>query len=126
MLRRKILPVMGAIVLFGAGLLAGAHKFGKPHSVLHVITLKWKDGVTDEQKKTAIDGIEKMAADTPGISNVWLKTLKVQPSGYANAFVIEFKDEAAFKAYTDAPAHKEWEKIYLPLRGQSTTHDISN
>jgi hypothetical protein len=34
--------------------------------------------------------------------------------------------EQAVKDYTDSPAQKEWYKIYLPLRGQSTTHDITN
>jgi hypothetical protein len=123
---KKLLIVVGAAALFGAGLMIGANKFNKPKSVLHVITLQWKDGVTDAQKQTAIDGLEKMAGAMPGITNIWLKTLKVQPQTYNNAFAIEFKDEAAFKAYTDAPAHKEFEKIYLPLRGQSTTHDLTN
>lgn len=126
-LKNKWIAIAGAIVLFAAGIAVGAAKANKPTSVLHVITLKWKDGVTDEQKKTVMDGIEKMAADPKlGIKSVWLKTLKVQPQGYGNVLVMEFKDKAAFDAYTDAPAHKDWEKIYLPLRGQSTTHDVTN
>jgi hypothetical protein len=124
---RRLFAVLGAVALVGAGVVAGAASASKPKTVLHIITLKWKDGVTDAQKKTVMDGIEKMAADPKvGIKNVWLKTLKVQGEGYSNVFVMEFKDKAAFDAYGDAPAHKEWEKIYLPLRGQSTTHDATN
>ena len=123
---KKTLAVAGAAALFGAGIVIGANKFGTPKSVLHVITMQWKDGVTADQKKLAIDGLEKMAAGTPGITNIWIKTLKVQPQTYNNVFAIEFKDDAAFKAYTEAPSHKEWEAIYLPLRGQSTTHDVTN
>jgi hypothetical protein len=126
MLNRKLIAVAGATLLFGAGLMIGASKFAKPKSVLHIITLKWKDGVTDEQKKTAITGLEKMSGELDGIKNIWIKTLKVQPGEYNNVLVMEFKDEAAFKAYTNAPAHKAWEKIYLPLRGESTTHDVTN
>jgi hypothetical protein len=123
---RTTFALTGALVLFGAGMLIGANKFGKPKSVLHVITMKFKDDATADQKQQAITGIEKMAAEIPGVQNVWLKTLKVQPEGYSNIFVMEFKDEAAFNAYADHPAHKAWEKVYLPVRAQSTTHDVSN
>lgn len=125
-LKMKLLAFAGVVALFG-GVLVGAVKVNKPKSVLHVITLKWKDGVTDEQKKSVMDGIEKMAADPKmGITRIWLKTLKVQPQAYNNIFVMEFKSKAAFDAYADAPAHKTWEAIYVPLRGQSTTHDATN
>lgn len=126
MFRRRLLSAAAAVVIFGAGMLAGAHKFGEPKSVVHVITLKWKDGITDAEKKSAMDAMKKLAGAYPGIKNIWLKTLKVQPSEYQNAFVMEFTDQAAFTAYTDAPAHKDFEKVYLPLRGQSTTSDITN
>ena len=39
---------------------------------------------------------------------------------------MEFVDEAALKAYTDSDAQKEWYKVYLPIRGESTTFDITN
>jgi hypothetical protein len=39
---------------------------------------------------------------------------------------MEFADEAALKAYTDSPAQKEWYEIYLPIRDESTTFDITN
>jgi hypothetical protein len=67
-----------------------------------------------------------MAASVPGIKNVWLKTLKVQPQDYNAAFAMEFKDEAAFKAYATHPAHKAWEEVYTPVRDRSTTHDVTN
>ena len=118
--------VLAAAAVFGAGVLTGANKFGTPSSVLHVITVQWKSTATAEQKTAAIEGVRKMAAEYPGIKNVWLKTLKVQPRDYNAAIVMEFKDKAAFDAYKDAPAHKEWEKIYLPVREESSTHDLTN
>jgi hypothetical protein len=112
------------LAVFGAGLLVGA-KSKTPSTVLHVITVKWKDGATDAQKQAAIDATRKMADAIPGITNVWLKTLKVQ--GEANAVIaMEFKDKAAFDAYAENAAHKKWEEVYLPVRGQSTTFDATN
>jgi|WetSurMetagenome_2_1015567.scaffolds.fasta_scaffold447697_1 hypothetical protein len=133
--------VLASAVLFalGAGIGVAANKYGKPKSVIHVVTLYYKDGTTEEQKKTVLDGIEKMAAEIPGIKNVWLKSVKVQGSvqekqadgaikdrRLTDAFVIEFENEAAQKAYAENPAHAAWEKIYVPLRGQSRTSDITN
>jgi antibiotic biosynthesis monooxygenase (ABM) superfamily enzyme len=125
-LGRTALGVTGAILVFGAGLLTGANHFGKPKSIVHVVTVRWKADSTEAQRQAALKGVEKMAAEVPGIKNVWLKTVKVQGDNYNNAFVMEFQDEAAFKAYADAPAHQEWNKMYLAIRDQSTTHDISN
>jgi antibiotic biosynthesis monooxygenase (ABM) superfamily enzyme len=124
--RRTVLGWGGALLLFGAGLLIGANQFGKPKSVVHVVTVRWKADSTPEQRDAALKGVEKMAAAIPGIKNVWLKTLKVQGDNYNNAFVMEFQDEAAFKAYADAPAHQEWNTMYQKVRDESTTHDITN
>lgn len=118
------------LAALGTGILIGANKYGKPKSIIHVVTLYWADGVTPAQRKVALDGVEKMAAEIPGIKNVWLKSIKVQgDAGGKNlqsAFVMEFESAAAFKAYDDHPAHRAWEKIYTPLRGESRTHDITN
>lgn len=104
-----------------------------PKSVIHVVTVAWKPGTTEEQIKAALDGVKAMPAKYPGMTRVWTKTLKVQnPRGIAkelektHVFVMEFADEAALKAYTDSPAQLEWYKLYLPIRGSSTTHDITN
>ena|SRR5579871_1108076 len=127
-LRIGKMAAAAAVVLavYGAGMMAGANSFGTPKTVLHIITVEWKAGATAEQTSAALDGVKKMAAVVPGVKNVWLKTLKVQPAEYKNVIVMEFQDEAAFKAYTDNPAHKEWEKIYMPVREESRTHDVTN
>ena len=115
-----------ALALFAAGVVTGANRFESPKSVLHIVTVKWNASATADQKAAAIEGVRKMAAEVPGVKNVWLKTLKVQPAGYSNVLVMEFADEAAFKSYTDSPAHREWEKLYLPVRAESRTHDVTN
>jgi hypothetical protein len=135
----KALLATAALLALGAGIGIAANKYGKPKSVIHVVTLYYKDGTTDAQKKEVLDGIEKMAASIPGMKNVWLRPIRVQGSVQVkqtdgtvqnrmltDAFVMEFESEEALKLYADHPAHREWEKIYIPLRGQSRTSDITN
>jgi hypothetical protein len=136
---KKLLLLSAALVALGAGVATAANKYGKPQSIIHVVTLYYKDGTTAEQKKAVLDGVEKMAAEIPGVKNVWLRSFKVQGAYYekqedgsmkarpfTDAFVMEFENEAAFKAYDDHPAHRAWEKVYVPVRGRSATSDITN
>lgn len=118
-----LLPLLalGLLVLAPAAAVAQT----EPHTLLHVVTVKWKAGTTAEQIQAALDGVKALPSKYPGIVHVWTKSIKVQ-GGKANAFVMEFSDQAAFKAYTDSPAQKEWYKIYLPIRDESTTFDIVN
>jgi cell division protein FtsX len=140
--------VVAGLALLATGAAAGyaANKFGKPKSVIHVVTLYYKDGATDEQKKAVLAAVEKMAAELPGVKNVWLKSTKVQgvymekltenrerasevsykAHPFTDAFVIEFEDQSALERYADHPAHKAFEEAYLPIRGRSSTHDITN
>jgi hypothetical protein len=55
-----------------------------------------------------------------------VKKIKVQPADYSASFAMEFESKAAFDAYTNSAAHKAWEKLYLPLREESHTQDITN
>ena len=126
----------GAMVVLTGALAIGANNYGKPNSIIHVVTLYYKPGTTAEQKQAVLAGVEKMAAEIPGIKNVWLKSIKVQgeylapgqekPIVFTDAFVMEFENADAFKKYDDHPAHRAWEKIYTPVRGRSSTHDITN
>ena len=96
-----------------------------PKTVIHVVTVKWKANAKPEQIQAALDGVKTLAASYKGITRVWIRSIKVQ-GDKANAFVMEFADEAALKAYADSPAQKEWYKIYIPIREESTTFDITN
>jgi hypothetical protein len=96
-----------------------------PKTVIHVVTVKWKADATPKQIQAALDGVKELAAAYKGITRVWIRSIKVQ-GGKANAFVMEFADEAALKAYADSPAQKEWYKVYIPIREESTTFDITN
>jgi hypothetical protein len=121
---RKGLLVCALLAVFATGLVLGQNKFGQPKSILHIITVQWKADSTAEQKQAAVDGVKTMASQIPGVTNVWLKTVKVQ--GKDAVIVMEFKDQAAFDAYAAHPAHKKWEEVYIPVREQSQTHDVTN
>lgn len=121
---RKALLICALIAVFALGVVIGQNKFNQPKSILHVVTVKWNADSTAEQRQAAIDGVKTMASQIPGMTNVWLKTIKVQ--GMDAVIVMEFKDQAAFDAYAAHPAHKKWEEVYLPVRERSLTHDITN
>lgn len=119
-----ISAVLGS-VLFGAGLLIGADhesKIEKPSSVIHVVTLDWKSDAKPEQIKAALDGVANM--DYPGLKRVWLRSIKSQTK--QAAFVMEFENEKALEDYAGSEAQKTWYKVYLPIREQSVTSDITN
>jgi Stress responsive A/B Barrel Domain len=123
---RKTLLLCAIATVFALGAVAAQNKFGQPKSILHVITVQWNADSTAAQRQAAIDGVKTMASQIPGITNVWLKTIKVQGKDPGAVIVMEFKDQAALDAYVPHPAHKKWEEIYLPIRQLSHTHDITN
>lgn len=113
------LLAMGCVV--GSALAADT----APTSVIHVVTVTWKKDTTPEQIQSALDGAKALPAAYDGISRVWVKTIKAQGER-THGIVMEFKDLAALKSYTDSPAQKEWYKVYLPFRDHSSTFDITN
>jgi uncharacterized protein (DUF1330 family) len=121
---KKLLITLVTATLLTLGV-AHASEQTAPKSIVHVVTVSWKTGTTPEQIKAALDGAQALPAAYKGITHVWTKTVKAQGEK-TNAIVMEFADEAAFKAYTDSDAQKEWYKVYLPIRGSSTTFDITN
>jgi len=124
-MKHFLMIAMAAVLLTVGASSAAAQSKTAPASVIHVVTVKWKAGTTPAQIKAALDGVQALPAKYKGITRVWTNSIKVQ-GGKANAFVMEFKDQAALTAYADSPAQKEWYKVYLPIREESTTFDITN
>lgn len=122
---KKLLTTLITASLLTLGAATASASDTAPKSVIHVVTVTWKTGTTPEQIKAALDGVQALPAAYKGITHVWTKTIKAQGER-THAFVMEFADEAAFKAYTDSPAQLEWYKTYLPIRDHSTTFDITN
>lgn len=117
--------LLTATVLAGGVLTAKAASETAPKTVMHVVTVAWKEGTSPEKIQAALDGAAALPANYKGITRVWTRTLKAQ-GGKANVIAMEFADEAALKAYTDSPAQKEWYKVYLDIRAESTTFDVTN
>jgi Stress responsive A/B Barrel Domain len=119
---RNVFAVCAALIL-AAALLLGAPK--KPKSVVHVITVQWKADATPAQIDKAVKAVETM--NYPGLKNVWTRPIKMQlPEGYKSIFVMEFESEDALKKYADSPAQKAWYEVYMPIREESRTSDITN
>ena len=117
-----ILAAMLGCVLVGAGLLIGQSKVEKPSTVIHVVTLDWKADAKPEQIKAALDGVANM--NYPGLKRVWLRSIKSQTK--QAAFAMEFESEKALADYAGSEAQKAWYKLYLPVREESVTSDITN
>ena len=127
---KKILTTLLTAVLLSLGA-AAANAQTAPKSVIHVVTVAWKEGTTPEQIQAALDGAQALPAAYKGITRVWTKALKVQNAPgttvkRTHAIVMEFADEKALADYTDSDAQKAWYKVYQSIRASSTTHDITN
>src|SRR5688572_9410888 len=96
-----------------------------PKTLIHVVTVAFKEGTTPEQIQAALDGVQKLPSQFKGISRVWTKTVKAQ-GNRTHAIVMEFASEQALKEYAGSAAQKEWYKVYEGIREASTTFDITN
>ena len=99
----------------------------RPKTVIHVITIQWKKEATPAQIEQAIKGAEALPSQYAGILRVWTNPIKKQlPEGYSHVIVMEFANEDALKKYADSPAQKKWYELYMPIREESRTSDITN
>jgi len=106
--------------------LVAQNSFGTPTTIIHVSVIQWKEGVSAADKKQVLDGVKAMAAKIPGMKNVWIKALRVQPEGYHDAFVIEFENQAAADRYAKDPAHDAWTEALNKIREASISPQITN
>jgi len=120
---RKIL-ILGTILSIGIAVFYSAVVIGQsgpsmPGTVIHHVTLKWKEGVSEADKQKAMEGLKEIVATSPGARNLWIKSVKVQPDEYHQAFVIEFENAEALKAYAKHPKKKAWDDFYYNIRETS-------
>jgi len=99
----------------------------KPKTVIHVISVQWKADATPAQIDKAIKAAEALPSEYPGITHVWTKPIKKQlPEGYSHVIVMEFASEDALTKYAGSAAQKKWYEVYMPIREESRTSDITN
>jgi antibiotic biosynthesis monooxygenase (ABM) superfamily enzyme len=113
-----------------AGIMLAASVFAadaRPKTVIHVIAIQWNADATPAQIEKAIQGAEALPAEYPGITRVWTKPIKKQlPEGYNHIIVMEFASEDALAKYAGSAAQKKWYELYMPIRKESRTNDITN
>ena len=130
LMSRSLISVVVVAVVFVGGVLVGqqskARVVGQPKTIIHFVSLKFRPGVPEAEKEKAILGIKTMAAQIPGIKNIWLKTIRVQPQDFNAVFAIEFVNQDAADDYRDHPAHAAWERQYLGLRENSLSGQATN
>ena len=127
-MNKTIISLFSAVIiaLASTSAIANHHKdTSSPHSVIHVVTVSWKDDATPNQIQAALDSVKTLAKEYDGISRVWIRSIKAQ-GDRTHAFVMEFTSEQALKDYAGSDAQKKWYLSYLPYRGASTTFDITN
>lgn len=115
-----------AAALFFAGYAAGQNQFGQPRTVLQVSLIKFNPGVSDADGQKVIDGVKKMAAQIPGIKNIWLKADRMEPRDFDAAIVIEFVNRAAADRYAESPVHEAWSRQLQQIRLTSISPQITN
>ena len=97
----------------------------KPKSVVHIINVRFKSDAAKADIDKAIQAVGSMKYD--GLKNVWLRPIKNQLGPeYTHIIVMEFESEDALKKYADSPAQKEWYKLYMKVRDESRTNDVTN
>ena len=122
-INRLFLFILAAVITATAMFAADA----APKTVIHVITVKWKTGVTPAQIDKVLEVVATMPSQYPGITRVWTKPIKKQiPEGYNNVIVMEFASQDALKQYVDSPVQKKFYAVYMPIREESRTSDITN
>jgi hypothetical protein len=132
---QRLVKIVAAAALFAAGFGAGTwrmrsveaqNRFGQPKSVLHVVVYKWKNFASQDDKDQAIKGIKTLAAQIPGIKNIWLKTQRNQIRDFDGVFAIEFASPEAAADYAESPKHEVWRKRWEELRENSLSFQVSN
>jgi antibiotic biosynthesis monooxygenase (ABM) superfamily enzyme len=123
-MKKLFLVACAAAAMMATGLRAADTT---PKTVIHVITIQWKPAATPAQIERAIKGAEQLPTEYPGITRVWTKAIKKQlEGGYTHIIVMEFASEDALKKYADSAAQKKWYEVYMPIREESRTSDITN
>ncbi len=118
--------VLAAAVIFCGGYAVGQNKFGQPKTIIHVSLIQWKAGASEADKQKALEGVKEMAAQIPGIKNIWMKVSRMQPRDFHTAFVIEFRNREAADRYAEHPVHEAWSKQFLAIREASISPQITN
>ena len=122
-----IVRAAAGAVLFAAGTGVGTwhersveaqNRFGQPKTVVHMVVYKFKPFASQDDKDQAINGIKTLAAQIPGVKNIWLKTGRNQIRDFDGVFAIEFTSAEAAADYAESPKHEAWAKKWEVAAGE--------
>ena len=132
--KHRFVFMIFSVALFALGVAFGGrhassaaqNKFGQPKTVIHLVVYKWKPTASQDDKDRAMNGIKTLAAQIPGIKNIWLKTQRNQIRDFDGVYAIEFVSPEAAADYAESPKHEVWRKHWEELRENSLSFQISN
>lgn len=133
--KRGIVTVAAGAALFLSGMAASnwrasvaaaQNRFGQPHTVIHLVVYKWKNTTSQDDKDKALAGLKTLAAQIPGVKNIWLKSLRNQIQDFDGVYAIEFASQEAAADYAESPKHEVWRKRWEELRENSLSFQVSN
>jgi hypothetical protein len=114
------------LAVFAGGYLAGQSRVGQPKTIIHVVEIQWIPGISDAQKQKVLDNLKQVAMKTPGVKNMWTQADRLEPRDFNAAFAIEFANRDAADAYAESALHDKWDKMYVPLRQNSISIQVTN
>jgi hypothetical protein len=84
--------------------------------IIHMFAFRWKPGVTDDQKQSAITEIRKLQGQIPGLmeTSVGVNT-SPRGQGYELGGVMKFEDQSALDVYGSHPVHQRLLNWLIPL-----------
>ena len=76
----------------------------------HIVLLKLKEGVTEEQTQALLNGLIQLQQVIPGMLDVsggYNNSPEGKSAGFTYGFIVRFRDAAARDAYVPHPEHQK-------------------
>jgi hypothetical protein len=84
--------------------------------IVHTFLFRWNSGVEESQKLRAIQEIQALQGQIPGLTETLVGTnISPRSQGYELGGVMKFSDREAYAAYNDHPVHQKLLSWLMPL-----------
>ena len=82
----------------------------------HIVLLKLKEGITEDQTQKMMDGLEELKKVIPGmleVSGGYNNSPEDKAEGFSFGFIVRFKDAASRDGYVPHPEHQNLAKTLV-------------
>lgn len=82
----------------------------------HIVLMKLKEGVTEEQTQELMDGLIRLKGVVPGMLDVsggYNDSPEGKSAGFTYGFIVRFSDSAARDGYLPHPEHQKLAKTLV-------------